>query len=164
MTQIITYPDERLAKKSAAVVSFGLETRLTAERLASYLELNGCLGVAAPQIGHNVRIIALWMGETRGVLVVVNPEIQYSDGETKEEEGCLSIPGVYLKVCRPKKIVLTGQNVSGEEIRFVADGLLARAVAHEIDHLDGVLIWDRLTTRRRVGAIKLFLDFAPAGS
>lgn len=160
MAQIITYPDKRLTEKCATVSPFNADARLVAKRLGSFLAANGGMGVAAPQIGSNMRIIALLCGEGSDPLVIVNPEIFSADGSTTEEEGCLSIPGVYFKITRPQKIALVGQNIDGEKITLDAEGYLARAVAHEIDHLDGVLIWDNLPQKRRDAAIKSFSDFS----
>jgi peptide deformylase len=105
------------------------------------------VGLAAPQIGINLRaaVIDLSVGADPGaVVVLVNPVILESSGEQREEEGCLSIPDVAAKVARPARVRVRAADASGREREIEGTGLLARALCHEIDHLDGVLFVDRL--------------------
>lgn len=101
------------------------------------------VGLAAPQIGISKRVIVVDVGE--GLWEVINPEIISKKGEECGVEGCLSIPGVTGQVYRAAHVVVTGLDRNGNEIRIEAGGLGARALQHEIDHLDGILFIDKAT-------------------
>ena len=111
-------------------------------------EANG-LAVAAPQVGVLKRIFVYDMHEGEGPKVIVNPVISESRGEWVYDEGCLSVPGLSWEIVRPKEVHLTGYDLDGNEVSFEADELLARMFQHEIDHLDGVLLIDRLDEDQR---------------
>lgn len=98
------------------------------------------VGLAAPQVGVLRRVIVIDVGE--GPMVFINPEIVEQSGEQCGQEGCLSIPGVYMDVKRPNHVVVTAKNEKMEDIRIEGDELLARALCHEIDHLNGILFKD----------------------
>jgi peptide deformylase len=105
------------------------------------------IGLAAPQVGHSLRIfvIDLSLGkDPAGLHTMINPEFVERDGMQLEEEGCLSIPGFTSTVARPKRVVVKGLNRQGDEYTIEGTGLLARALQHEIDHLNGCLFVDRL--------------------
>lgn len=104
------------------------------------------IGLAAPQVGVQQRFFVYDIGEDRGgePSVLINPVITGSDGEWTYEEGCLSVPGQYFEITRPKQIEVSGIDLDGNEVAFEADELLARLVQHELDHLDGVLLLDHL--------------------
>jgi peptide deformylase len=115
------------------------------------------VGLAAPQIGveQRVAVIDIAPGRPESELhVLVNPRIVDSEGREAGEEGCLSIPGLTEKVDRPRKVTVTAQGVDGRPIELAAEGFLARAACHEIDHLDGVLFIDRLTGLRKELALR----------
>jgi peptide deformylase len=121
------------------------------------------LGLAAPQIGDRRRVIVVVEAVDEGERkhhVVINPEIVSACGEDMSEEGCLSIPGIYQKVKRPRSVVVKGVDPSGRSLSIEAQGLMARAFAHEIDHLDGILFTDRIgmvrrnLLRKKLGEIK----------
>jgi peptide deformylase len=125
-------------------------------RLAAIVEgLTGALyeasglAVAAPQVGVLKRLFVYDMQEGDGPQVIVNPVINESGGEWVYEEGCLSVPGLAWEIVRPKQVHVTGVDLDGNEISFEADELLARMFQHEIDHLDGVLLLDRLDEDQR---------------
>lgn len=110
------------------------------------------LALAAPQVGLPYRIIVLNMMKIQAkpeMFVLINPIINKIEGEIKLEEGCLSIPEIFEDITRPQKIEVTGMGLDGEEVFLEADDILARAIQHEIDHLDGVLFWDRLPGRKK---------------
>ena len=110
------------------------------------------IGLAAPQIGLNIRLVTidLSVGEDPNQLIVIcNPAIISTEGEQKNDEGCLSVPDFSEPVVRPLKMSLRGLNLKGEEVRYEAEGLLARCFSHEIDHLNGVLFVDRLSPLKR---------------
>jgi peptide deformylase len=100
------------------------------------------VGLAAPQIGVLKRVVVIDIGE--GLIELINPEIVLTEGEQYGPEGCLSIPGFHADVLRPNRVVVKALNRHGEEITVDGEGLLARALAHEIDHLNGVLFIDHL--------------------
>ena len=110
------------------------------------------IGLAAPQVGVSERLIVLDVadGEERRPMVLVNPEIVWRSGErATAEEGCLSLPGQFADVTRPQAVKVRYLTEHGEERVLEADGLLARCVQHEIDHLDGILFVDHLTALKR---------------
>ena len=114
------------------------------------------LGLAAPQVGVQKRIFTYDVGE--GDQVVINPEIVDSSGEWAYEEGCLSLPGFSFEIIRPKLVTLRGLDLDGNEIVIEADELLARVFLHEIDHLDGKLMLDRLDPDERKRALRELRD------
>jgi peptide deformylase len=107
------------------------------------------LAVAAPQVGVLKRIFVYDLQEGDGPQTIVNPTITESSGEWLYEEGCLSVPGLAWDIVRPKEVHLTGYDLEGNEVSFDADELLARMFQHELDHLDGILLLDRLDEDQR---------------
>lgn len=110
------------------------------------------IGLAAPQVGVSKRLVVIDISvgeEKHPLLVLINPEIVEADDFVDSEEGCLSIPGHTVTIKRAGRVVVKALNREGTPVRIEADGLLARALQHEIDHLDGVLIVDRLSSIKR---------------
>ena len=146
--QIRTYGDPVLKSKAAEVVDIdGKVARLVDDMFAVLYESDSGIGLAAPQIGVQKKIF-VWEMED-GPQVVINPVIAESSGEWTYDEGCLSIPGLYVEMVRPKEVLMKGWSLDGEEITFEADELAARLFQHEIDHLDGVLMFDRMAPEQR---------------
>lgn len=114
--------------------------RLIKDMIETMTEAEG-VGLAAPQVGKSVRLIVLDLGE--GPFEIINPTIVESEGEQIGPEGCLSVPGFYGEVPRFKKVTVTGINVKGKLIKITGEDILARALQHEIDHLDGTLYVER---------------------
>ncbi len=112
------------------------------------------VGLAAPQVGILKKIIAVDIGE--GLITLINPRITMSEGLIKSEEGCLCLPKLTVDVKRHAKVQVKGYDVNGKELTFDAEDLLARAFQHEIDHLDGLLIIDRLSRLKRDLAIRKY--------
>lgn len=112
------------------------------------------LGLAAPQVGVQKRLFVYQMDPAEGPKVIVNPVITESHGEWEYEEGCLSIPGLYFPIVRPKEVHLTGYDLDGKEISLDADELTARLFQHELDHLDGTLLLEYLDTEQRKTALR----------
>jgi peptide deformylase len=110
------------------------------------------IGLAAPQIGVRKRLFTYDVGE--GPHAIVNPEIVESSGEWTFEEGCLSVPGLHFEIVRPKVVTLQGVDLDGNEVVIEGDELLGRLFQHEIDHLDGVLLLDRLEAGTRRQALR----------
>ena len=105
-------------------------------------EANG-VGLAAPQIGILKRIVVIDIGE--GLIEFINPEIVSVEGNIKDTEGCLSVPGKYGYVVRPAKVKATALNRDGEKFTIEGEGMLAKAICHELDHLDGIVFVDKVT-------------------
>jgi peptide deformylase len=110
------------------------------------------VGLAAPQIGVQRRIFTYDVGE--GPHAIVNPEIVEASGEWVYNEGCLSVPGMHFDIVRPKVVTLRGIGLDGNDVVIEADEVLARLFQHEIDHLDGVLLLDRLESDERKRALR----------
>jgi peptide deformylase len=134
--------DEILRKKSKKVdeITNRILTLLKDMQETMY-DADG-VGLAAPQVGILKRIAVIDVGD--GPINLINPEIISAEGEYLDEEGCLSIPGEQGKVLRPEKVTVKALNEKGEEFILEGEGLLARALCHEIDHLDGILFIDKL--------------------
>lgn len=116
------------------------------------------LGLAAPQVGVSRRIFVYDSDERAGVLI--NPEIVESDGEWEFVEGCLSIPGLHWSVVRPRTVLLRGVDLDGNTVEFEATDLEARIFQHELDHLDGVLLVERITDEQRREAKRALRELA----
>jgi peptide deformylase len=145
---ILVYPDPFLARKAAAVTAVDDRVRdLIRDMFETMYESEG-IGLAAPQVGVGKRVIVVDVSPVdEGVapMAIVNPEIAGREGETVlGVEGCLSIPGVQGEVPRSEVVVVRGLDVRGDPVRVRAEGILSRALQHEIDHLDGVLFIDRI--------------------
>ena len=113
------------------------------------------IGLAAPQVGIQRQIFVWDMDDAP--MVILNPKIVESDGEWVYDEGCLSIPGLYVEMTRPKTVLMTGVDLNGNEISFEADELEARLFQHELDHLNGVLMFDRMQPEQRKQAMAQYI-------
>lgn len=133
----------------------GSLARLVDDMLETMYEAPG-IGLAAPQVGVQKRLFVWDIGE--GPEAIVNPEIVESDGEWVFEEGCLSVPGLSWEIVRPKVIHIVGRDLDGNELSFEADELEARLFQHEMDHLDGTLLIERLDDDTRKQALKTIRD------
>jgi peptide deformylase len=141
--QILTYDkDELLRKKSRTVELFDDRIKVLVEDMKETMEKADGIGLAAPQVGILKRIIVVNTGD--GILSLINPEIRKSEGEQSEFEGCLSVPGIYGVIRRPLRVTARGINGEGSITDYHLRGLAARAVCHEIDHLDGILFLDKV--------------------
>lgn len=123
------------------------------------------VGLAAPQVGVNKRVIVvdLSVGEDRDALyVLINPEIVSKEGESIAEEGCLSVPDIKEKVARPYRVIARGLDLEGRQVEIEGEDLLARALCHEIDHLDGILFVEKLSALKRTLIKKKFKKKAAA--
>lgn len=142
--KIITLGDEKLRMLSKPVSSFDLRLRLLLKDLTQTMYASNGVGLAAPQVGILKRVIVVDTKDGSGLFELVNPEIAYAEGEQVDEEGCLSIPGRAGIVKRPAKIVVKAQDFRGKPVEINAEGFLARALCHEIDHLDGIMYIDKM--------------------
>ncbi len=132
--------DPILRKKSKVVMEIDERVLTLLDDMADTMYDAEGVGLAAPQVGVLKRVIVVDIGY--GLFEVINPEIVEEEGEQIGEEGCLSLPGKNGDVCRPRKITVAGLNRKGEKIRIQGEDLMARALCHEIDHLNGVLFTD----------------------
>ena len=114
------------------------------------------VGLAAPQVGVQKRMFTYDVGD--GPQVLINPEIMETEGEWAYEEGCLSIPGFHFEIVRPKLVTISGVDLDGDEVVLQGDELLGRVFLHELDHLDGVLMLDRLDPDERRRALRELRD------
>lgn len=152
LLRVRTYPDPVLRVRCSEVEQFDDELkRLAADMVETMYGAPG-VGLAAPQVGVPARmtVVDVTVGEEDGgLLELVNPVILEDTGSERELEGCLSIPGLTEKVDRASWIRVRAQDLDGRSFEFEAEDFLARAISHEIDHLDGVLFVDRLRGLRR---------------
>jgi peptide deformylase len=151
--EIRVFGDPVLKTKAAEVANVdGALVRLANEMYEVMYAAPG-LGLAAPQIGIQKQLFVYDLGEGEGPKTVVNPTISDSRGEWVYDEGCLSIPGLYVEMVRPKEVHLTGFDLDGNEVSIEADELSARLFQHELDHLHGVLMFERMTPEQRKEAL-----------
>ena len=150
--KIVKYGDPILEKPTPLVKKFDAELEeLTEDMFASMYAAQG-VGLAAPQIGKSMRltVVDVTGGKNpEAKIVLANPEIIHAEGEVREEEGCLSIPGFRGYVMRPQFVTVRAQNAKGETFEIRGENLLARAFCHEIDHLNGILFLQHLSMLKR---------------
>jgi peptide deformylase len=142
--EIVVVEDPRLRVKCPRVPKVDDSIRQLIDDMVDTMRDAPGIGLAAPQVGVLLRVIVCEVDESLHVLV--NPEIVRSEGEELGIEGCLSIPGYVGDVKRASRVTVKGKNRNGKDIRVKAEGLLARCLQHEIDHVDGVLFTDRLVS------------------
>ncbi len=147
LRDVVTYPHPLLRKRSQKVEAVTEEVRRLIDDMAETMYAHRGVGLAAVQIGVHQRVITIDVGE--GLLALINPEVLERSGETQMEEGCLCLPGVIVEVDRSERVTVRGLNEYGEEVTMPAEGLLARALQHEIEHLDGILIVDKVSRLKR---------------
>ena len=146
-------PDPVLRHKASRVTSVTADIRKLAEDMVETMHTNVGVGLAAPQVGVARRVIVIQLPDDEEPRVYVNPEITQRDGERQVEEGCLSIPGYRGMVNRSERVRAKALDKNGRLVRIKADQLLAQALEHEIDHLDGILYIDRLVDRNSLWKI-----------
>ncbi len=149
---IVKYGDPVLEKPAATVRNFDSELQELADDMFASMYAAQGVGLAAPQIGKSIRMTVIDVSNGKNPeakIVLVNPEIVHAEGEVREEEGCLSIPGFRGYVVRPQFVTVKAQNLKGEPFDIRGENLLARAFCHEIDHLAGVLFLQHLSMLKR---------------
>jgi len=158
------YPDPVLRRKAAPVKEIGPETLKLAERMLEIMRDDRGIGLAAPQAGLSIRMFVVdvppeedgaepatgTVSTTNGPMVFINPRLEFEGPPEKSEEGCLSLPDIRGEVLRPPVVAVRALDERGNEFTLRASGLLARCIQHETDHLDGVLIIDKMTMPSRV--------------
>ena len=152
LRQIRLYPDPVLRQPAARVETFDEALRgLVADMVETMYAAPG-IGLAAPQVGESLRVAVVDTSvgeEPRELRILINPEVLQVGGSQIESEGCLSIPGFTERVERPLEVAIVASDLDGRPVEIRGEGLLARALLHEIDHLDGILFPDRLRGLRR---------------
>jgi peptide deformylase len=164
--QIRLFGDPVLRQRAAEVTEIdGSLAQLAAGMVDTMHDARG-LGLAAPQVGVGKRLFVYQLPDDDSEpVVIVNPAISEARGEWEYEEGCLSVPGLYFPIVRPKEVHLTGWDLEGREVSIEADELLARCFQHELDHLDGTLLLQRLDKEQRKEAMRELRRRAePAGT
>ncbi|NOR51974.1 MAG: peptide deformylase [Gammaproteobacteria bacterium] len=153
---ILRYPGEILKQTSEPVEQFDAELKAFIDDLEETMRAGpGGVGIAASQVGRLQRIVLVDVSGARkpvpnhGLMVLINPEITRWEGMKVGREGCMSVPDYTGNVIRAEKITLTALDINGEEQQFESEGFEARAIQHELDHLDGMLFLDRLVSRNK---------------
>ena len=145
--RIVTEEDEILRKKSKEVTEITPKIITLLDDMAETLIKAGGVGLAAVQVGILRRIYIIDIGVEEGkneIIEFINPEIIYTEGNQKEVEGCLSVPGKYGITSRPEKVTVRAQNRNGEYFEYTGKEIFARCLCHEYDHLDGILYTDNV--------------------
>ncbi len=143
---VIRYPNPRLRETCADVEAVDDNVRAMVERMFELMFTSSGVGLAAPQVGVTVRLlVASPTFEQTDRLCLINPRIVAADGWDEQEEGCLSFPGIYCKVKRRRDVTVEALDLAGNCVRHELEGFAARVVQHEMDHLDGRLLVDRMS-------------------
>jgi len=139
---IVHYPHPVLEKRAAPVTRITPEIQDFIARMCDIMHAHNGVGLAAPQVGISLRIIVVDVGE--GPQALLNPQIHLSEGIQEGTEGCLSFPRLYGEVTRAERVVVRAMNDAGHKVTLTGEGLWARAMQHEIDHLDGIVFTERV--------------------
>jgi peptide deformylase len=158
--QIVHYPDPVLRKKAKAITSITDEVKAVAARMIELMHESRGVGLAAPQVGLSWRLfVANATGDEEDDQVFINPVLKDAGEEVEpHEEGCLSIPGVRVQVRRPKVITVEATDLDGNAFSMTSDDLDARIWQHETDHLNGVLILDKMTAMDKLAVRRTLKD------
>ena len=168
--EIVVAPDERLKTECARIEEVTPEIRALAERMAADMYATDGCGIAAPQVGELVQLVVVDCdyvdSDTHNPYYLINPEIIVADGEEHEfSEGCLSFPGITVRVTRPSHVIVRARNLEGDLMQYEArDNLLAVCLQHEIDHLHGVTMIDHLSPANRMIAMRDLAEVKAAGA
>jgi peptide deformylase len=157
--RIRTFGDPVLREPARPVEEFDEALRRLADDMVVTMREAPGVGLAAPQVGRSLRLIVFDVGEN-GSHALANPVLHDEWGDQLEEEGCLSLPGLYYPVSRAMKVWAQGHDLDGGEVTIQAEELLARVLQHEVDHLNGVLFIDRLDEEHRSQAMAAIRDQA----
>ena len=169
MLKILTSPDPILNAVAEEVTVFDKSLKRLATQMAHAMYKNNGVGLAAPQIGVSKRIVVIDVGdvETDGKdpIVLINPVLMETQGDPVEEgEGCLSCPGITVPIARPPFARVRYYDLDGELWEIEGDGLLGRCLQHELDHLDGITMFERCTPEARLQAVRDYEAAREAGA
>lgn len=148
-----TIPEPVLKQKSKRVKSIDGSIRKLAADMIETMHADSGVGLAAPQVGVPLRVIVIGMPDEED-FVLVNPQVVRRVGERLVTEGCLSVPGYFGEIKRAQRVTVKGRDLSGKEVRIKAEELLAQALEHEIDHLNGVLYIDHLESQDKLHKVE----------
>ncbi len=167
LLDILVYPAPELKRKSMPVEEPGEDLDRLLDDMAETLRDADGVGLAAPQVGRNIRVLVvdvpLSESDEKEFHELINPEIVSSEGFQVGEEGCLSVPGFFANIRRKNHVRVSALNRKGKRFTIEADGMLSRVLQHEIDHLDGILFFDRLRRLKREFLVKQINErFVPA--
>jgi peptide deformylase len=155
LAHVRTFGDPVLKARAVAVERFDETLQAEVARMAGIMGDAVGIGLAATQLGVMHRVLVYKVGEDGPLAVLVNPELRWAGAEVEErEEGCLSLPGIHVDVERPVHVRVSARDEHGDTLLIEASGLEARVIQHEIDHLDGVLILDRIPRAARKQAMR----------
>ena len=154
------FPDPVLREPAASVSAVDDAVRKLITDMGETMRAAPGIGLAAPQVGVQRRVLVYSLSEEDEIHAVVNAEIVERDGEVVESEGCLSLPGIAYEVPRSQRVVVRGLNAEGNPVEIAAEDLEARVLQHEIDHLDGVLFIDRIAPELRREAMRVVREQA----
>jgi len=151
--KVLTVPEPVLRQKSKRVKSVDDSIRKLADDMIETMHAASGVGLAAPQVGVPLRVIVIGMPDEEE-FALINPEVVRRSGERLVTEGCLSVPGYFGEIQRAQRVTVKGKDLSGKEVRIKAEELLAQALEHEIDHLNGVLYIDYLESKDRLHKVE----------
>ncbi len=152
--EIKIFPDPFLRKQARKIAKITPKHKQLAEDMVETMNEHNGVGLAAPQVGHLERMVVIQTPEMEEAMVLVNPEILRKEGEREVEEGCLSVPGYRGKVLRSEKVRAQALGLDSKRFRLDADDLLAQALEHEIDHLNGIMYMDHLVQHTELWKIE----------
>lgn len=166
---IVTAPDKRLKTECAPIEEISDEIRALSDRMLEDMYATDGCGLAAPQVGELVQLVVMDVDYGKGKrnpYVLINPRILVADGEERETgEGCLSFPGITVRVTRPSHVVVEARNLDGDLMRYEAkDNLMAVCLQHEIDHLHGVTMVDHLRPLQRARMMREYQNALAEGA
>lgn len=136
--------DEVLRKKSRKIEVIDEKIKQLVQDMIETMHKSNGVGLAAPQVGILKRVVVIDLYDDKGPIVLINPEILQEKGEQEVEEGCLSFPNQFGKIIRPAEVTVKALDIDGKEIKIKAKELLAEAISHEVDHLEGILFVDKI--------------------
>jgi peptide deformylase len=149
--EILKYPHPILRQVAKPVEVFDEKLKQLADDMIKTMHINMGVGLAAPQVGHSIRLIVMDVSQDRNQpLILINPVIKVREGKQTFEEGCLSFPGIYSNLSSAEQINVEFQTVTGDIVSSIFGGTSAVCIQHEIDHLDGKLFLDRMNKKDRI--------------
>jgi peptide deformylase len=161
--RIIRYPDPRLRKPSVPVEVFDADLKALATRMLELMREAKGVGLAAPQVGINRRLFVMChSGKSEDDRVYVNPVLSEPEGEDEAEEGCLSLPEINIPVWRSTRLRIQARDLDGNPIDQTESGYIARIWQHETDHLDGILLLDKMTPIQKLSMRRQIRDMEQA--
>ena len=153
LLEIKKYPEQVLKKVAAPVKDLDRALQTLIDSMIETMYAAPGIGLAAPQVDVSKRLVvvdvSLREGEEAPLIILINPEVVQTNGDTESEEGCLSLPGIVTSVKRADRVLVRGYDREGNQIEVEGEGLLSRVLQHEIDHLNGTLLIDRMSPIKR---------------